>query len=143
MKKTVLVFSFFLCFFNIFADEERAILLSQVLLILNKRNSNTIFNYFSPFISDVDNLKLKYSSIEVDAQKITESLKVEKFYIFNEDNDYKLKLFDQFLNKQFDIDINNTESLSTIDFLLKFGGNKNGFRQNQRDYRRNKGSHGP
>lgn len=108
---------------NIFSDDDRAKLLSQVLLISKKRNPDIIFNYFSPFISDISNLKLKYSDIMLKSQKITEQQKIEKFYIYNEKDNDKLILFDQCLGLSFTVNENLT--LSTIDFIKTYSGKKN------------------
>lgn len=108
---------------NILSDDDRAKLLGQVLLISKKRNPQIIFNYFSPFISDMNNLKLKYSNMELKSKKITEQQKTEKFYIYNEKNNNELILFDQFLNLSFTV--NKNLNLSTTDFIRAYSGNKN------------------
>lgn len=108
---------------NIFSDDDRAKLLGQVLLISKKRNPNVIFNYFSPFISDINNLKLKYSNITLKSKKVTEQQKIEKFYIYNEKDNNKLILFDQCLGLPFIVDGN--LNLSTFNFIKTHRGNKN------------------
>lgn len=108
---------------NIFSDDDRAKLLGQVLLISKKRNPNVVFNYFSPFISDISNLKLKYSNITIKSEKITEQQKIEKFYIYNEKDNNKLILFDQCLGLPFTV--NENLNLSTINFIKTYRGNKN------------------
>lgn len=109
---------------NIFSDDDRARLLGQVLLILKKRNPNIIFNYFSPFISNVNNLKMKYTNTSLIPRKISEQLKVEKFYIYNEKNNGKFILYDQYLNLQFELK-GNCQYANPVDFILKNSGNKN------------------
>lgn len=108
---------------NIFTDNERSLLLGQVLLILKKRNINTVFNYFSPFISDIDNLNLKYDNMLLTKRNVSETLKEEQFYIFNENSNNKLLFFDQYLNLSYMIEEN--INLSEIDFIIQKSGNKN------------------
>ncbi len=109
---------------NIFSDDDRASLLGQVQLILNKRNPNTKFSYFSPFISDTNNLKLKYSNISITSSKISENLKSEKFYVLNSFNGLEFKLFDQSTNEFFVMDLNEKDS-NYIEFIKNHSGNKN------------------
>lgn len=109
---------------NIFSDDDRASLLGQVQLILNKRNPNTKFSYFSPFISDTNNLKLKYSNISISSSKISENLKSEKFYVLNSLNGLDFKLFDQSTNMFFDMDLDEKDS-NYIEFIKNHSGNKN------------------
>lgn len=109
---------------NIFSDDDRASLLGQVQLILNKRNPNAKFSYFSPFISDTNNLKLKYSNISISSSKISENLKSEKFYVLNSFNGLDFKLFDQSTNVFFDMDLDEKDS-NYIEFIKNHAGNKN------------------
>lgn len=109
---------------NIFSEDDRAILLGQVQLILNKRNPNTIFSYFSPFISDTNNLKLKYSNISISSNKISENLKSEKFYILKTADKMEFKLFDQSTNMFFDMHTNKKD-FNYIEFIKSHSGNKN------------------
>lgn len=108
---------------NIFTDDERSILLGQVLLILKKRNSTTVFNYFSPFISDTSNLKLKYNNMSLTERSISETLKEEQFYIFNENSNNKLLFFDQYLNLSYIVE--EDLKLSEFDFIIQKRGYKN------------------
>lgn len=109
---------------NIFGEEDRAVLLGQVQLILKKRNKNTVFSYFSPFISDVNNLKLKYSNITINKNKITENLKSEKFYVLNNCKGLEFKLFDQFTNTFFNLPLD-LKDTNYIEFIKNHSGNKN------------------
>lgn len=87
---------------NLFGEKEddlRAILLAQTLMILQKRNSNVIFNFFSPFIADSNHLAIKKLNYSIDRIYSNEFIKVERFYtcdITSKDN--YLKIFDQFKN---------------------------------------------
>ena len=109
---------------NIFSDDDRAMLLGQVLLILKKRNPNIVFNYFSPFISDTNSLKMKHTNISLVSKNISEQLKIERFYIFNEKSNNKLIFYDQCLNMPFELD-DSVNRTNPIDFILNNSGRKN------------------
>ena len=47
---------------NLFEDEQRSILLSSVIIILNKRNRDTVFKFLSPFVCDENNLNISYTT---------------------------------------------------------------------------------
>lgn len=118
---------------NVFVDDERAILLCQVLLILKKRNRGVNFNFFSPFIYNTDNLKIRHLTLSFHSEKISEQLKTEKFYIYYGNNrktqnkgelNKKLVLFDQYLNTSFDLTVEQNY-LDNYDFIIKNSGKKN------------------
>lgn len=83
---------------NLFKKDNRAILLAQVILILKKRNSGTILNFFSPFISNSNNLKIPYADYHLDGESSSEFIKVERYYNCDLNGDKKLYFYDQFLN---------------------------------------------
>lgn len=80
-------------------DDSRSILLAQVIIILKKRNENVILNFFSPFVSNPNNLKVKQSEYDITSQNTEEFIKTEKYIICDlyEDNG-ELEIFDQFSN---------------------------------------------
>ena len=79
-------------------DDNRAVLLSQVILVLKKRNDNTILNFFSPFISNPNNLKITQSNYELKSQSTEEFIKTEKYFVCNLYEVGVLKIYDQFSN---------------------------------------------
>src|SRR5690606_15210394 len=87
---------------NLFGDKKndgRSVLLAQTIIILKARNSNVIFNFFSPFISDPNNLKVKQSDYEITAKGTDEFIKSEKYYICNVYvSSGELLLYEQFTN---------------------------------------------
>ena len=87
---------------NLFGDKKndgRSILLAQTIIILKSRNENVILNFFSPFISNPENLKVKQSNYEITSQNTDEFIKTEKYYICNlYDSPGELKLYEQFSN---------------------------------------------
>ena len=88
---------------NLFGDKKddgRSILLAQTIIILKSRNPNIVFNFFSPFISNPDNVKVKQSNYEVLSQKTDEFIKSEKYYVCDLYNSPgELKLYEQFSNR--------------------------------------------
>lgn len=84
---------------NLLKDDSRATLLTQVILIILKRNPTTQLNYFTPFISDFKNLITPYAPIQIESKTTTEYLKIERFYICDLHKSKTIFLYDQFLNK--------------------------------------------
>lgn len=81
------------------SDDSRATLLAQTIMILKKRNENTILNFFSPFISNPNNLKIKQSNYNLSSQDTDEFIKTEKYFTCNLYNsDGELKIYNQFTN---------------------------------------------
>lgn len=80
-------------------DDERSRLLAEVVIILEKRNSETAFKFLTPFLGDSDNLRIKFTDIGIEEYKISEYIKSERFYIFDEKNTKELKLYDQFMDE--------------------------------------------
>lgn len=87
---------------NLFGDkknESRSVLLAQTIILLKNRNENVVFNFFSPFISDANNLIVKQSNYEVSSKSTDEFIKTEKYFICSPYGESKeLKLYDQFSN---------------------------------------------
>lgn len=87
---------------NLFGEKKndgRSTLLAQTIIILKSRNNNVIFNFFSPFISNPENLRVKQSNYKVSSQKTDEFIKSEKYYICDVyDSTGELKLYEQFSN---------------------------------------------
>jgi len=87
---------------NLFDNEKdgRSILLAQTIIILKKRNRNIILNFFSPFISNPENLKVKQSDFEITSQNTEEFIKTEKYFVCNLINENRfLKIYEQFTDK--------------------------------------------
>lgn len=76
--------------------DKRAILLAQTIMILKKRNENVILNFFSPFISNSENLRIKYSNYSLVSENTKEFIKTEKYLICETGN---LEIYDQFTNE--------------------------------------------
>lgn len=111
---------------NLFGDkknDERAILLAQTIILLKSRNADIIFNFFSPFISDPQNLKVKQSNYEITSQNTKEFIKTEKYYICNlYATSGELKLYEQFSNSLIDTGV---VYVNTIELLKAKRAKKN------------------
>ena len=109
---------------NLLNNDSRNKLLSSVIIMLNKRNINTAFKFLTPFMCEESNLKIKYTSYELESYKIQEYIKTEKFYLYDVRNKAGLSIYDQFLNSWYELQECDTD-LSEIEFILKFASNKN------------------
>ncbi|MDR6372247.1 hypothetical protein J2795_003094 [Chryseobacterium bernardetii] len=111
---------------NLFGDKKndsRSILLAQTIIILKARNSNVNFNFFSPFISNPENLKVRQLNYEVSSRDTDEFIKSEKYYICNVfESSGQLLLYDQFSNSL--INTGNTYT-NTIEILKHEKASKN------------------
>lgn len=87
---------------NLFGDKKndgRSILLAQTIIILKARNNNVVFNFFSPFISNPDNLKVIQSNYEISSKGTDEFIKSEKYFICDVySSEGELLLYEQFSN---------------------------------------------
>lgn len=104
--------------------DERNELLASSIMVLNKRNNNTVFKFLTPFLNDSSNLKVRYTAYDLSTYKISEYIKTEKIYAYDIQGKKGLRLYDQFLDQFFEIS-NETKDLSEIDFIIKYAGKKN------------------
>ncbi|WP_291076076.1 DEAD/DEAH box helicase [Empedobacter sp. UBA6322] len=103
-------------------NDGRSILLAQTIIILKARNENVIFNFFSPFISDPENLKVKQSNYEILSKGTNEFIKSEKYFICDISKLGNLFLYDQFSNLLLDT---NKKFNNTIEILKHEKSSKN------------------
>lgn len=108
---------------NLIENDPREILAIQDLKILNKRNSNTKFYYFTPFLVKPQDLKI-FKGRDLLTDDIQEYIKVEKYLVCDLTSEKKLKIYDQFLNIYFDIE-KNININNEFDFIKKYSANKN------------------
>lgn len=104
-------------------QDDRTMLLASSIIILQKRNKDTIFKFLTPFLKDRKNLELKYTKYNVDGFNITEKLKTEKYYVYNTRIKEGLKFYDQYFNKFYDIE--SDKNLSCQDFIIQNAADKN------------------
>ncbi len=106
-------------------DDERNILLASVIMILSKRNSNTIFKYLTPFLCDPSNIKVRYTDLSIEPFQVNEYIKTENIYLaeLRHGKEKQLSLYDQFLNKYYSVsDLADTNELG---FVHSHAGGKN------------------
>ncbi|GIP30938.1 DEAD/DEAH box helicase [Paenibacillus sp. J2TS4] len=108
---------------NLLEDNDRNILLAATISILEKRNQNVIFKFLTPFLIDSSNLTVKYSNYSLEAFRITEYIKTEKFYIYDFRDSKKFQIYDHFLNQFFKLDVGDFKD--DVDFILKNQSPKN------------------
>lgn len=107
---------------NLLRDDNRAILLAQVLLIAQKRNADVKLNFFTPFIADGKSLESPYAAYKLDSQQTTEYLKVERFYYIDLTGEKTLFLYDQFTDRSLRVA---QYTGSEVRFILKYAADKN------------------
>ena len=99
-------------------DDNRNLLLASLIIILNKRNKNTVYKFLTPFLKETDNLKLRFSDYLIKSFEVTEQIKTEKYYIYKMDTvDYcnnQLYFYDQYLDTTIEIA---ADHRSDIDFI--------------------------
>lgn len=81
-------------------DDSRNILLASVILILEKRNPNTVFKFLTPFLCEPENMKIRYADYSVKTYKVNEYIKSEKIYVADlREGKRDFSIYDQFLNE--------------------------------------------
>lgn len=106
-------------------DDDRNMLLASVVLVLEKRNPDTVFKFLTPFLCDANNIKVRYADYSLKTYKVDEYIKTEKLYVAElRDNHAKESYFyDQFINKFYIIkELNET---TEWDFVNSNAGKKN------------------
>lgn len=109
---------------NILQNDSRNLLLASAIIVLNKRNANVVFKFLTPFVSDCNNLKVKYTTYDLSKYFISEYLKTEKYYVYDIQGKSGLLFYDQFLNHFIN---DNTEATdqTEIGFIINHAGKKN------------------
>ena len=93
--------------------EQRERTLASAIIILNKRNKNAAFKFLTPFLCDEKNLKVKYTSYDLSAYKINESVKTERIYLYDIRFKNGLQFYDQYIDEWIDL-TNESNELSSI-----------------------------
>jgi len=104
---------------NLLENDNRNNLLASSIIILNKRNSSIKLKFLTPFLEDCNNLRLKYIRNDIKEFKIDEYIKTEKFFIYDFRSNKKALIYDQFLNKFYDINESNSNALNLINSKKK------------------------
>lgn len=98
---------------NLLYGESRNRLLASDLIILNRRNRNTIFKYFTPFLNDDDSFSIKFFDKKFKSFKVSEYVKSEMIYYVDRN---AISLYDQFLDVFIDVGAKNLAQ-DEIEFL--------------------------
>lgn len=106
-------------------NDKRNTLLASVIIILLKRNPNTIFKFLTPFLCDANNVKVRYADYTLKTYQVNEYIKTENIYYaeLRSGKEKKLSFYDQFLNKFYDIQ--NLRSTNELKFINEYAGKKN------------------
>ena len=105
--------------------DDRNMLLASVILVLEKRNPDTVFKFLTPFLCDANNIKVRYAGYSLKTYKVDEYIKTEKLYVaeLRDKHAKKFYLYDQFINKFYKID--ELTTTSEWDFVNGHSGLKN------------------
>ena len=109
---------------GLLSNEQRERTLASAIIILNKRNKNAAFKFLTPFLCDEKNLKVKFTSYDLSAYRINESVKTERIYLYDIRFKNGLQLYDQYINEWIDI-ANEANDLSSIEFIQRNSASKN------------------
>lgn len=84
---------------EILENNARSRILADVIIVAQKRNPDVAFKFLTPFLADSKNLKIRYTTYDIEGFKVSEYIKTEKYYLYDLKNHTGLKFYDQFLNK--------------------------------------------
>lgn len=107
---------------GLLSDNDRSVLLASVIILLEKRNSNSVFKFLTPFLCKPENLNIKFTDYLIESFSVSEYIKTEKYYIYNVKENI-LRCYDQFLNFFIEIDIPYFKD--DIDFIKRKKARKN------------------
>lgn len=103
-------------------NDERNRLLASVIIILEKRNSETVFKFLTPFLCDSDNIHIRFTDIQMSSFSVSEYIKTEKLYIYDERKTKQLILYDQFVDNYFVV---NQLNANDVEFIIHNSSSKN------------------
>ena len=107
---------------GLLSKENREILLASVIILLEKRNSKTIFKFLTPFLNEAKNLKVRNTQYESQSFSVDEYIKTERFYFYDIKKG-KLSFYDQFMDDFYVI--SDAESSDEISFVESHRADKN------------------
>lgn len=109
---------------NLLDDDSRSEILASALIIAKKRNPTSRIRYFTPFLMNTKNLKLRHMEFETHEIRIDEYMKTENYYLYDMVNSEDgLLMYDQFIDDF--IHLGSPKYSSEIDFIQKNRGSKN------------------
>lgn len=98
---------------------DRNVLLAQVISIIYKRNNSIKIKYLSPFIENVKSLTLKYNNITFETKKVSEFLKIERYFLCE---NRKIKEYNPFISSYVSEEISECEE--PCHFIKKYTKNR-------------------
>lgn len=109
---------------NLLYNTQRDELLASSIIILNKRNPKTAFKFLTPFIKNTKNLKIRYTSYDLNDYVIDEYIKTEKVFFYDIKTGANLMLYDQYIDEWCEI---NSESkrYTSVQFISEHSADKN------------------
>ncbi|WP_332236855.1 DEAD/DEAH box helicase [Sporolactobacillus sp. KGMB 08714] len=109
---------------NLLENDDRNILLATAITILEKRKTDIKFKFLTPFLIEVDNLKVRYASYSPIPFKVDEYIKTERLYVYNPKKNKRIKYYDHFLNEFF-YTTDETVFENSNDVILRKSSEKN------------------
>ena len=109
---------------EVLEDDTRSRTLADVIIVAQKRNPYIAFKFLTPFLVDSENLKTRYTTYDIEAFKVSEYLKSEKYFLYDLRNKTGLMVYDQFLNKFISVH-NDIYFDSEEDVVKEYSGDKN------------------
>lgn len=108
---------------NLLTADDRNKLLASAIVMLNARNRQTVFKFLTPFLTNENNLKIRYSHYKLLSFAVTEYIKTEKIYLYDVRNGNKLFLYDQFMDSW--CELKTDKNNDSISFIVSKGDKKN------------------
>lgn len=84
---------------NLLEMGDREVLLSQVLILARSKFPELKFQFYTPFLVDPNNLKLRHAAMETRNFKVEEKMKTERFYKVNYPTNRELRQYDPYFDK--------------------------------------------
>lgn len=105
-------------------NNARSHTLANVIIVAQNRNPDVAFKFLTPFLTDGKNLKVRYTTYDIESFKVIEYIKTEKYFIYDLRYHQGLQLYDQFLNQYLPIHTEGDFEFEE-EFVKAYGGRKN------------------
>ena len=105
-------------------NNARSHTLANVIIVAQNRNPDVAFKFLTPFLTDGKNLKVRYTTYDIESFKVSEYIKTEKYFIYDLRYHQGLQLYDQFLNQYLPIHTEGDFEFEE-EFVKAYGSGKN------------------
>ena len=105
-------------------NNARSHTLANVIIVAQNRNPDVAFKFLTPFLTDGKNLKVRYTTYDIESFKVSEYIKTEKYFIYDLRYHQGLQLYDQFLNQYLPIHTEGNFEFEE-EFVKAYGSRKN------------------